>query len=376
MIKRAIVEQIRANLFKGKAIILLGPRQVGKTTLLMNLGLIDSILWLNADEPDVRSALNQATSSSLKKLIGTNKIVVIDEAQRIENAGLTLKLITDNLKSVQLIATGSSSFELSDKIKESLAGRTWEYHLFPISTEELTRHHGVLEESRLLEHRLIYGNYPEIITTPQREREILRSITESVLYKDLFALEKVKKPATLEKLLKALALQMGQEVSFQELGQMIEADKETVERYVYILEQAFIVFRLTAFSRNIRNELKRARKIYFYDNGIRNSILSNFNALSFRTDKGALWENYLVSERMKFIHYHRLFSASYFWRTTQQQEIDYIEERDGMLHAYEFKWNNPAKLPKTFSSAYPNHTFLAITKNNYLDFVTQETSSL
>jgi predicted AAA+ superfamily ATPase len=372
MIKRLIHDQINANLFSGKAIILLGPRQVGKTTLLKNLASGHPVLWLNADEPDVRSALNQATSTALRNLIGKNKIVIIDEAQRLENAGLTLKLITDNIKEVQLIATGSSSFELSDKIKESLAGRKWEYHLFPMATEELINHQGVLEEKRLLEHRLIYGYYPEVVTSQQQEREILRSIAESVLYKDVLALEQIKKPATLERLLKALALQMGQEVSFQELGQIVEADKETVERYIYILEQAFIIFRLPAFSRNARNELKRARKIYFYDNGIRNSIIANFNALALRTDKGALWENYLVSERMKFTHYNRMLGSSYFWRTAQQQEIDYIEDRDGVLHAFEFKWKGTSKLPKTFSSTYPEHTFNVINIENYLDFVTHQ----
>jgi len=370
MIKRLIHDQINANLFSGKAIILLGPRQVGKTTLLRNLAAAYPILWLNADEPDVRSELNQATSTSLRNLIGKNKIVIIDEAQRLSNAGLTLKLITDNLNEIQLIATGSSSFELSDKIKESLAGRKWEYNLFPISSEEMIQHHGALEEKRLLEHRLIYGYYPEVVTSPQQARELLRSITDSVLFKDILALEQVKKPATLERLLKALALQMGQEVSFQELGQMIEADKETIERYIYILEQAFVIFRLPALSRNVRNELKRTRKIYFYDNGIRNSLVANFNSLSLRTDKGALWENYLVSERFKFINYNRKFGNSYFWRTTQQQEIDYIEERDGVLHAFEFKWKGGSKLPKTFSAAYPEHTFQVINSDNYLDFVT------
>ncbi|HRG08202.1 MAG TPA: ATP-binding protein [Cyclobacteriaceae bacterium] len=372
MIKRLIHDQINANLFSGKAIILLGPRQVGKTTLLKNLASGHPVLWLNADEPDVRSVLNQATSTALRNMIGKNKIVIIDEAQRLENAGLTLKLITDNINEVQLIATGSSSFELSDKIKESLAGRKWEYHLFPMATEELINHQGALEEKRLLEHRLIYGYYPEVVTSQQQEREILRSIAESVLYKDVLALEQIKKPATLERLLKALALQMGQEVSFQELGQIVEADKETVERYIYILEQAFIIFRLPAFSRNARNELKRARKIYFYDNGIRNSIIANFNTLALRTDKGALWENYLVSERMKFTHYNRMLGSSYFWRTAQQQEIDYIEDRDGILHAFEFKWTGSSKLPKTFSSAYPEHTFNVINTENYLDFVTHQ----
>ena len=319
MIERELLNNIRKNLFKGKAILLFGARQTGKTTLVNEIvrEYGNSCLMLNADEPDIRLRLNNATSTELKNLIGNAKLLIIDEAQRIINSGLTLKLITDNLKDVQLIATGSSAFELADKIKESLTGRCWEYNLFPFSIVELTNHFGALEESRLLENRLIYGFYPEVINHPGNEKQILNSITDSILFKDLYALEKVKKPATLEKLLQALSLQAGNEVSYSELSQIIEADKETVERYIYLLEKSFIVFRLYALSRNVRNELKRSRKIYFYDNGIRNSIIANFSPLDIRSDKGALWENFLVAERMKLTHYNNYYCKKYFWRESR-----------------------------------------------------------
>jgi len=373
MIERELLNNIRKNLFKGKAILLFGARQTGKTTLVNEIvrEYGNSCLMLNADEPDIRLRLNNATSTELKNLIGNAKLLIIDEAQRIINSGLTLKLITDNLKDVQLIATGSSAFELADKIKESLTGRCWEYNLFPFSIVELTNHFGALEESRLLENRLIYGFYPEVINHPGNEKQILNSITDSILFKDLYALEKVKKPATLEKLLQALSLQAGNEVSYSELSQIIEADKETVERYIYLLEKSFIVFRLYALSRNVRNELKRSRKIYFYDNGIRNSIIANFSPLDIRSDKGALWENFLVAERMKLTHYNNYYCKKYFWRTTQQQEIDYIEEHDGNITAYEFKYKpHPSfRFPATFRTAYPGSEYQLINSNNYLNFV-------
>jgi predicted AAA+ superfamily ATPase len=296
---------------------------------------------------------------------------VIDEAQRLENAGLTLKIMIDNYKDVQIIATGSSAFELNDKLKESLTGRKFEYNLFPISTEELIQDTSYFEENRILEQRLLYGFYPEVINNPGQENLILRSIADSVLYKDLFALEAVKKPYLLENILKALALQVGSEVSYNELAQIVGADKETIERYIYLLEQSFVVFRLQALSRNVRNELKRSRKIYFYDNGIRNILINNFLPLALRNDKGALWENYLVSERKKRNHYYHYYCNTYFWRTTQQQEVDYIEERNGILHAFEFKYsdNKRTRLPLTFSKAYPDHTYSVCTTTNYQEFV-------
>ncbi|MCY7410840.1 MAG: ATP-binding protein [Chitinophagales bacterium] len=373
MIDRFILPSILKKLYKGKAIIILGPRQSGKTTIAKQIESTSKkpAIWLNADEPDIRERLNHANSTQLKRLIGKAQLVIIDEAQRIENAGLMIKLFTDQIKNVQVIATGSSSFELSDKIKESLAGRKWAFHLFPFSLGEMVEAHGELEESRLLEHRLVYGMFPEVVTSPGNETGILSGIADSVLYKDLFSLEKVKKPALLEKLIKALALQMGSEVSYHELSQLIGADKETIERYVHLLERTFVIFRLPAYSRNLRNELKRARKIYFYDNGIRNSILAQFSHLNLRTDKGALWENYLVSERIKFLHYHNKLRNSFFWRTQQQQEIDYLEEGDGELSAFEFKWKakTTVKFPSQFLIAYPNASTKMIDTKNYFDFL-------
>ncbi len=373
MLDRLLHKPILKNLFKGKVILLLGPRQVGKTTLLKKIAenFPQKHLWLNADESIVREKLSDPNSARLKRLAGKNKIIFIDEAHRVENIGLTLKIFTDTLKKVQVVATGSSAFELSDKIKEPLTGRKFEYHLFPISSEEFIGNHNEIEEEKNLENRILYGSYPEVLNNHGNEKNVLTNIADSFLYKDLFALEKVKKPALLEKLLRALALQVGQEVSYNELGQLIGADKETIERYMFLLEQTFVIFRLSSLSRNVRNELKKSKKIFFYDNGIRNSLISNFNPLSLRQDKGQLWENFLVSERQKFLHYHQIHCNCYFWRTSQQQEIDYIEEMDGKLTAYEFKYSpkQKAKMPKTFSSAYPDSKFYLINTGNYLDFL-------
>ncbi len=374
MIRRKLASLIKEKLFREKVILIFGPRQVGKTTLLEQMfGKNESgILWLNGDEADVRELFSNTTSTQLESIIGKNKLVIIDEAQRIENIGITLKLIVDNIKNVQVVATGSSSFELFNKMQEPLTGRKYEFFLYPVSFVEMVEHSGLLVEKRLLEHRLIYGYYPEVITKPGEEQEVLRLLTTNYLYKDLFALEQLKKPSLLEKLLQALALQLGSEVSYNEIGQLIGADNQTVERYIDLLEQAFIIFRLRALSRNERNEIKKTRKIYFYDNGIRNAIIKNFNPLNLRQDIGALWENYLISERMKANHYSSRWVNRFFWRTKQQQEIDYIEEHGGRLHAYEFKWNPARKFrfSKTFLNAYPGSETRIITPENYMDFLT------
>ncbi|MEI6435638.1 MAG: ATP-binding protein [Bacteroidota bacterium] len=373
MIKRRIFSKIKENLFLGKAIIIYGPRQSGKTTLLNELrsSISSRILSLDGDEPDTRQKLTNVTSSQLMTLFSGYEAVMIDEAQRIENIGLTIKLIVDKIKGIQLIATGSSSFELANKIMEPLTGRKLEFHLFPFSVSELKEDHGETEEQRQLENRLLYGMYPEVVTNPANALQILKSLTTSYLYKDILAFQDMRKPEMFGQLLEALALKVGSEVSFSELSQIVHADPVTIERYIYMLEQAFVIFRLRALSRNVRNELKKSRKIYFTDNGVRNAIIANFNPLNLRNDKGALWENLLVSERYKALHYQNLFVNTWFWRTTQQQEIDYIEEKDGRLSAYEFKINpaKKARLPKTFSAAYPDHTFETITPANYFSFL-------
>jgi predicted AAA+ superfamily ATPase len=375
IITRAVGVFILDRLFEGKAIILLGPRQAGKTTLIESIlrGREEKILELNGDEADVRELLDKCTSTRLKALLGESKILFIDEAQRVQDIGITLKLITDKIPEVQAIATGSSAFELNARTAEPLTGRKFEFMLYPLSFGELVEHHGLLEEKRLLEHRLIYGSYPEIVTTPGREEELLKLLAGSYLYKDLLTLEQINKPVLLEKILRALALQLGSEVSFHEIGQLVGADSQTVERYIDLLEKAFVLFRLPALSRNVRNEIKKGKKIYFYDNGIRNAVIGNFTPLSGRTDTGSLWENYLISERLKLLNNRRRDADRYFWRTTQQQEIDYIEEREQRLHAYEFKWSKKKankRFPKTFLRNYEDSVTTVITKENYEEFLT------
>jgi len=373
MIPRLITNQIQNDLFKGKAIVVTGPRQVGKTTLLETLRKENNLkaLWLNCDEPDIRLLLENTTSTQLKALIGEHQLVFIDEAQRVKNIGLTLKLLVDNLKKVQVIATGSSAFELSNEINEPLTGRKWEYNLYPLSTLELVNYSSKLEEGRLLEQRLVYGFYPDIVIHSANVQTALMSLASDYLYKDILSIESIRRPALLEKILISLAFQVGSEVSFSELAQNVGADHKTLEHYVTLLEKCFIVFQVGAFSRNLRNEIKKSRKIYFYDNGIRNAIIKNFNPIALRQDIGALWENFLMSERRKANAYNKHFVNTYFWRTHTQQEIDLIEESAGILKVKEFKWNNKgkAKFPGSFSQAYPGSVFEVINKENYMDFL-------
>ena len=372
MIKRSLEKNIELRLQDSKAIILYGPRQIGKTTLLHQLfDNKESVLWWNGDEPDLRSLLETATSTSLNSVIGKNKILIIDEAQRIKNIGLCIKLITDNIKDVKVIATGSSSFELANKINEPLTGRKWEFMLFPFSYNEMVNYHGIVEERRLLEHRMIFGYYPDVVNNKGDEIPILKTIANSYLYKDILTWERIQKPQKMEKLVQALAYHVGSEVSNNELGRICGMDNETVEKYILLLERAFIVFRLSSLSRNLRNELKKSRKIYFYDNGIRNSIINQFNPIGLRNDVGALWENFIISERMKHAEYNNIYMNRYFWRTKEQQEIDYIEEFEGILNAYEFKWKDgeKAKITKTFTNAYNNYTFNVITSGNFESFL-------
>ncbi len=373
MIPRTLEKIIEDRFFSGKSILLLGPRQVGKTTLMKNLvgNFKGKSVWLNADVAIDRELLNQINSNRAKDLFPPGSMVIIDEAQRLENSGLTLKIIHDSCPDIQLMATGSSSFELTDKIKEALTGRKWTFRLFPISMEELAGDTNILEIYRSLETRMVYGSYPEVINRAGQEKEVLYELVSDYLYKDLFSIKEVRKPEILEKLAQALAFQVGSQVSFRELSNLIQVDKETVEKYIYLLEEAFIIFRLNSFSRNLRSELKRSRKIYFYDNGIRNALISQYNPLSLRNDAGALWENLMISERFKRNEYHRLFCNTYFWRTNLQQEIDYLEEFDGKLHAYEFKWqpSKRRKPVKSFIDAYPGSEVREINRENFMEFL-------
>ncbi len=372
MIKRLLSKNIKNKLNKNKAIIIIGARQTGKTTLLKSLFTAKDVLWLDADEQDVRELFMQASSTQFKVLFNKYKIIIVDEAQRINDVGLKFKLITDQLKDKQLIATGSSSFDLTNKLNEPLTGRKWEYMLFPISFAEMVNENGLLEEKRLLHHRLIYGYYPDVVNNPGDEKDILKQLSDSYLYKDILMWQNIKKPDKLVKLLQALALQLGNEVSYNELGRTIGLDNQTIEKYIQLLEKSFVIYRLSSFSRNLRTELKKSQKIYFYDNGIRNALIANFNLPNLRQDIGALWENFIITERIKHTHYNNIWLNKYFWRTHSQQEIDYIEEREGKLFTYEIKWNKNAKayLPKTFIKSYPNSEFKVINQDNFVDFIT------
>ena len=372
MIERILEKQILSKINKKKAIILMGPRQVGKTTLLKSLfEKSTEIIWLNGDEPDIQSIFENISSKRLEAIIGNKKMIIVDEAQRIPEIGLKMKLITDQLLNVQLIATGSSAFELSNKLNEPLTGRKWEFKMYPISFQEMVNHHGLLNEIRLLPHRLVYGFYPDVVNHPGNEKEILKQLSDSYLYKDLLMIDQIKKPSALVKLLQALALQIGSQVSYHELGQICGLDGKTIEKYMMLLEQSYIIFRLTSFSRNQRNELKKSRKVYFFDNGIRNSLIANFEQIENRTDIGALWENYLVSERVKYLAYQQKWVNNWYWRTTEQQEIDYVEEENGQLSAYEFKWNPKAKgsIPNSFKKTYPTATINIIHRENFEQFL-------
>lgn len=373
MIKRTIKDSILSDYKRGKVIVLLGARQVGKTTLLSELREgKEKILSLNCDDMDDILALEGKTSTELKQMLSPYDLVFIDEVQRVRNIGLTLKKIGDLKLDTQVVVTGSSSLDLADEINEPATGRLIEYNLFPLSLQELAENSSEREERRLLEKRLIYGLYPEVVVEPQDARRTLMTLTNNYLYKDLFAYKGIKKPDILQKLVRALALQMGSEVSYSELSNLLGIDKNTIENYIGLLEKCFVVFRLDSFSRNLRNEIKKGKKIYFYDNGVRNAILSNFAPLELRNDVGALWENLMVSERVKRNSYSASYAQLYFWRTHDQQEIDLIEEQDGMLHTYEFKWNAKAKasLPKAFEKSYPDSTYEVITPDSFWPFVT------
>ena len=354
MYNRYLSGILRQKMGGGKALILIGPRQVGKTTLIKDLLKESHHLFLDADDPTVRNLLTQVSTEQLRSIIGSYKIIFLDEAQRIPGIGLTLKIITDQFEQVQLIVSGSSSFDLSNEINEPLTGRKWEYELFPVTWEEYENHHGYVVSEQQVENRLLYGLYPEVLNNPGDEKEILNQLVNSYLYRDILSFSDIRKPEVLEKLVQSLALQVGSEVSYNELAQHVGVDKNTISKYIDILQKGYVVFKLGSYSRNLRNEIKKNRKIYFYDNGIRNMVLGNFQDLSLRQDKGALWENFLISERMKQNTYKNTFSRMYFWRTKQQQEVDLVEEKDGVLTGFEIKWNakKTTRLSKTFVETY------------------------
>ena len=308
----------------------------------------------------------------LKNLIGRHELIVIDEAQKVDNIGLTIKLIVDNIEGVQVIATGSSAFELHNRLNEPLTGRKFEYMMYPVSVGEIMDTSGLMEERRTLESRLVYGSYPDILMHPEDARSYLTDLTQSYLYKDILSLNDLRKPQLLDHLLQALAFQVGSEVSTNELARTLQTDNKTIDKYIDMLEKCYVIFRIGGLSRNLRTELKKAKKIYFYDNGVRNAVIQQFSPVQMRNDMGALWENFFMAERMKHNHYRGYYCNRFFWRTTLQQEIDYIEERDGSMTAFEMKWN-PKKgrttFPKSFLEAYPVKETVVVTPENYLDWL-------
>lgn len=374
MIDRTIATDLKKTLESGKAVILLGPRQVGKSTLLnMLFGSQDGVKWFTGDDSTDREALSNVSLNRLRLIVGTSGTVVIDEAQKIPGIGETMKLITDHLPEVRLLATGSSSFQLTSEVGDSLTGRKREFQLFPISFSEMVRHNGLVEEERNIQLRMIYGYYPEVVMNPGEERDILKELSDSYLYKDILSMEKIAKGEKLVKLVQALALQIGSQVSYNELAQTVGIDYKTVEKYIDILEKCYILFRLPSYSRNLRNELKFSRKIYFYDLGVRNAVLGNFTPLDLRSKEevGHMWENFMIAERMKINQYGRKYTKCYFWRTEQQKEVNLIEELDGRLNAFEFKWdpNKKVKIPAQFTVAYPDAGFESVSPKNAAEFL-------
>ncbi len=369
MIARYIEHKIEDLLPSKKAIILIGARQVGKTTVLKKL--FPNALWLYGDDADTRQKLSNNNETMLKNELGTNKLLVIDEAQRIENIGLTAKIIIDRLTDVSLILSGSSAFELANKINEPLTGRKWELNMYPFSYAEMCSHHSAKTENRLLHQRLLYGYYPEVVIGEGNQLAILKEIANAYLYKDILTWENIQKPDKLERLLQAIALQVGQLVSYHELGQITGLTSGTVERYINLLEQAFIIYRIGSFSRNLRNELNKSRKIYFYDNGLRNAVINQFQSVDIREDIGGLWENYLLAERTKYLAAKNIYCNRFFWRTKDGAEVDYVEEYNGKIYAFEFKWSPKAKakFSASFINAYKPVETKVIHSQNYMEWL-------
>jgi len=373
IIKRSVQDIIEKWLFKGKVITVYGARQVGKTTmakaLLKKWGNEND--YFNCDILTVRDAFKKQDPNALKRIIGESRFIVIDEAQRIENIGLILKIMHDSFPDVQIVATGSSSFELSNKINEPLTGRALEFILYPFSIAELKSIYTPIELDGQIEHFLRFGSYPEIADKNEKDAMILLdNLSSKYLYKDILEFEQIKKPKKLIKLLQLLAFQLGNEVSKHELATKLSINRETVERYLDLLEKSFVIFRLGSFSRNLRKELTKKEKIYFYDIGIRNSLIAKYNTLEFRDDTGALFENFCIVERMKYIQRIEEMKNQYFWRTHDKKEIDYVEESDGKLEGFEFKWKKGSfKKPIAFLESYENSSISLVNRDNFWDFI-------
>ncbi|MBI3150697.1 MAG: ATP-binding protein [Chloroflexi bacterium] len=375
-IQRLLLEEIQKNLIRGKVLVLYGPRQAGKTTLAKELLASISLRtkFVNADELLYREALASQNLKTLNEVLGNAELLVIDEAQRVPEIGLNLKILIDNNPNVTILATGSASFELANKINEPLTGRKLTFTLYPLSYTELSKTLGALETRNQLEQWMVWGGYPVIATTNDlvlRER-LLGELVGSYLYRDLLELEGIRRPEKIVDLLRLLAFQIGQEVSLAELATSLGLSRDTVERYLDLLEKVFVIFRVGGFSRNLRKEVTKNSRYYFFDNGVRNSLIQNLNPISVRNDAGQLWENFLMVERRKANQLAGRSVNAYFWRTYDQKEIDYIEEHAGRLDAYEFKWGDgeiKAATRRMFLEAYPDAKVQVVNRESFEDFV-------
>lgn len=365
---------LKNRLKPGKVVIILGARRVGKTVLLKDFlkTVREKYIFWNGEDIAVHELLKRRTIQNYKNLLGTSELLVIDEAQKIPDIGLILKLIVDSFEKLKIIVTGSSAFDIANLTGEPLTGRKYEVMMFPVSESEYNEIEKSEEAKDNLMQRLVYGCMPELVNIPDQneKEEYLRDIINSYLLKDILAFERIKNSSKLVSLLKLLAYQVGNEVSMEELGRQTAMSKNTVERYLDLLSKVFVIYKLPGFSKNLRKEVVKNSKWYFYDNGIRNAIVANFRPINLRDDKGSLWENYMMSERIKFVSYSGIHSNRYFWRTYDKQEIDLIEEREGKLYAYEFKWRNEKiKIPPAWEKAYPDSSYKVISTNNYSEWL-------
>lgn len=374
-IERALQQQITNSLLHGKVIILYGPRQVGKTTLVQAISQQTDrdVRFINADELRYREALASQNRQVLDSVLGDANLLIIDEAQRVPNIGLNLKILIDDHPQITILATGSASFELANQINEPLTGRKITFNLYPLSYSEMSQAFGQLEAKVDLERWLIYGGYPEIVTCPPHLRSrLLGELVGSYLFRDLLELESVRRADKLVDLLRLIAFQIGQEVSLSELATSLGINRLTVERYLDLLEKVFVIYRVNGFSRNLRKEITKNARFYFYDNGVRNSLIQNFNPLTLRNDVGQLWENFLMIERLKTHEYAGRLVNRYFWRTYDQKEIDLIEEQGGRLFGFEFKWGKgkiKEATERTFLEAYPSSELTAVSPQNFTSFL-------
>jgi hypothetical protein len=375
-IKRAVLDNFGSYLKPNKVLILLGARRVGKTQLIKKYieSSNEKVLQLNGEDLNNARLLEERTLENYTRLLQNIKLLVIDEAQAIQDIGLILKFIIDNIEGIKVIATGSSMFDLANKLGEPLVGRKNTLFLYPLSQIEFSAYENYMQTTENQETRLIFGGYPELThyQSWEEKQTYLREIVSSYLLKDILVFDGIKNSNKIYDLLRLIALQIGKEVSLQELGNQLQMSKNTVERYLDLLTKVFILFKIEGFSRNLRKEITKTSRWYFYDNGIRNAIINNYNSIQNRTDIGDLWENYLASERMKKQEYQKIFRKNYFWRTYDRQELDWLEEEAEKLSAFEFKWNEnkKSKIPTAFEKAYPEADFEVINKKNYLDFIT------